>query len=75
MVPRRRATRIQTQRQTLKQENNRGKATSSLFLNEIQSQGGTLIFSYNVGSGHFFVQNFEFHFLGGFSEKLIFFGV
>ena len=31
--------------------------------------GGTLIFSY-IGSGHFFgVQNFEFQYFFGFSEK------
>ena len=38
--------------------------------------GGTLIFHTYVGSGHFFgFQIFEFQFFGGFSEKLIFFGL
>ena len=38
--------------------------------------GGTLIFSYIRRLGPFFwVQNFEFQYFFGFSEKLIFFGV
>ena len=36
--------------------------------------GGTLIFSYIRRLGHFFlVQNFEFQYVFGFSEKMIFF--
>ena len=39
------------------------------------SQGGTLIFSYMRRLGSFFgVQNFEFQYLRGFSEKRIFWG-
>ena len=78
MVPRRRATRIQTQRQTLKQEYNRGKATSTIFLNEIQSQGGggTLIFSYIRRLGSFFgFKILNFIIFLGFSEKVIIFGM
>ena len=38
--------------------------------------GGTLIFSYIRRLGPFFgVQNFEFRYFMGFSEKNIFFGV
>ena len=37
--------------------------------------GGTLIFTYIPRLESFFgVQNFEFQYFGGFSEKLIFFG-
>ena len=38
--------------------------------------GGTLIFSYLRRLGSFFaVQNFEFQYFWGFSEKIIFLGV
>ena len=40
-----------------------------------QGGGGTLIFVYIHRLGSFFsVQNFEFQYFGGFSEKKIFFG-
>ena len=42
----------------------------------INPQGGTLIFSYIPRLRPFFgVQNFEFQYFFGFSEKLIFLGV
>ena len=42
----------------------------------LKPMGGTLIFSYIRRLGPFFwVQNFEFQYYFGFSEKLIFFGV
>ena len=38
--------------------------------------GGTLIFYTYVGSGHFYgVQNFEFQYFLGFSEKIFFLGM
>ena len=37
--------------------------------------GGTIIFSFIRGLAPFWVQNFEFQYLWGFSEKWIFFGV
>ena len=36
--------------------------------------GGTLIFHIYVGSGHFWVQNFEFQYFLGFQKNKYFFG-